>query len=146
MNEVPDLLMNIDGSSSKMILQALRRAGDILEKKQQSADYWTSEAGQAELLRKIDERNRRPSPASPASLNIFDFTTESKAFLNSASAAHGEEEWIQVELCADTGACDTVMPRLLCPTIPIRPSLQSLSMMMYEVADGKEIPNLGERQ
>ena len=142
MNEVPDLLKNIDDSSSKLILQALRRAGDIIEKHQQNADYWTSDAGQAELLRKIDERSRRPSPNS---LNIFDYSQESKAFLSSATAASDGEEWIEVEMCADTGACDTVMPRSLCPKIPIRPSLQSLNMMMYEVADGKEIPNLGER-
>jgi hypothetical protein len=30
--------------------------------------------------------------------------------------------------------------------IPIQPSLQSLKSMMYEVADGNEIPNLGERR
>ena len=75
----------------------------------------------------------------------MDYTSESKAFLSSATAAAGEEEWVEVEMCADTGACDTVMPKTLCPKIPIRPSLQSLNMMMYEVADGKEIPNLGER-
>ena len=27
--------------------------------------------------------------------------------------------------------------------IPIQPSLQSIKAMMYEVADGNEIPNLG---
>ena len=58
----------------------------------------------------------------------------------------GEDEWIEIELTADTGACDTVIPRKLCPGIPIRPSLQSLRGMEYEVADGRPLPNLGERR
>ena len=55
------------------------------------------------------------------------------------------EEWIEIGLCADTGACDTVMPRKLCPKIPICQSLQSLSFMEYGVADGSTIPKLRER-
>ena len=39
-----------------------------------------------------------------------------------------------------------MIPRSLCPTIPIRPSLQSLRGMEYEVADGRGIPNLAERR
>ena len=65
--------------------------------------------------------------------------------LSSAGAAN-KEEWIEVELCADTGACDTVMPRKMCQSIPVQPSLQSLKCMEYEVADGNAIPNLGERR
>ena len=76
---------------------------------------------------------------------MFDYTAETKAMLSSTTAS-GEDEWIEVELCADTGACDTVMPGALAKHIPIQPSLQSLSSMMYEVADGSEIPNLGERR
>ena len=49
-------------------------------------------------------------------------------------------------MCADTGACDTVIPKSLCAHIPIRPSLQSINLMEYEVADGSTIPNLGERR
>ena len=37
------------------------------------------------------------------------------------------------------------MPRKLFPKIPICPSLQSLSCMEYEVADGSTIPNLSGR-
>ena len=39
-----------------------------------------------------------------------------------------------------------MMPKDLCPGIPIRPSLQSMQLMEYEVADGNTIPNLGERR
>ena len=56
-----------------------------------------------------------------------------------------ESEWVEVELTADTGACDTVIPQKLCPGIPIRPSLQSMRGMEYGVSDGRSIPNLGER-
>jgi hypothetical protein len=66
--------------------------------------------------------------------------------LSSAASANDGDEWIEVELTADIGAYDTVMPRAMDQCIPIQPSLQSLSSMMYEVADGNEIPNLGERR
>ena len=51
-----------------------------------------------------------------------------------------------MELCADTGACDTVIPRKFCESIPIQPALQSLECMEYEVVDVHTIPNLGERR
>ena len=141
MKSIPELIDKADSSTSGAILQALRRAGDILQSKRNS-QYWTTRAGQAELLRKIDERSRRPPPSQ---LNMFDYTEASKTALSSAGA-HADEEWIEVELCADTGACDTVMPRSWCSRIPIRPSLQSINMMEYEIADGNTIPNLGERR
>ena len=46
----------------------------------------------------------------------------------------------------DTGACDTVVPQLMCPGIPITPSAQSLRGMGYEVATGESMPNLGEKR
>ena len=57
-----------------------------------------------------------------------------------------EDEWYEVELAADTGACDTVVPKLMCPGIPITPSVQSLRGTEYEVATGESIPNLGEKR
>ena len=51
-----------------------------------------------------------------------------------------------MELTADTGACDTVIPKDACPGIPITPSFQSLRGMEYEVATGASIPNLGEKR
>ena len=57
-----------------------------------------------------------------------------------------QEEWYEVELTADTGACDTVIPKDMCPGIPIVPSFQSTNAMEYEVASGESIPNLGERR
>ena len=58
----------------------------------------------------------------------------------------GNEGWEEIEMTADSGACDTVMPRKMCSFIPIVPSMQSMREMEYEVANGANIPNLGERR
>ena len=65
--------------------------------------------------------------------------------LSSASPS-GYDGWFEMEMTADTGACDAVMPKSMAEHIPIQPSLQSLRSMYYEVADGSHIPNLGERR
>lgn len=79
---------------------------------------------------------------------MFDYTDASKrAMLSSAGTSTDDDgEWIEVELCADTGACDTVMPPKLCGRIQTQSLLQSLNGMEYEVADENAIPNLGERR
>ena len=50
------------------------------------------------------------------------------------------QEWIEVELTADSGACYTVIPRKTAEGIPILPSLASLMGMEYEVANGQSVP------
>ena len=57
----------------------------------------------------------------------------------------GAAEWIMVEVIADSGACETVMPKTLCPNIRLRESAGSKAGTKYEVASGKSVPNLGER-
>jgi hypothetical protein len=109
---------------------------------QMKEDYWTSEDGQNDLLKRISDRDEHP----PSYLSVFDYSDGTKAMLCSTGPSGEAEEWIEIELTADTGACDTVMPRAMAAHIPIQPSLQSLKSMMYEVADGNEIPNLGERR
>ena len=78
------------------------------------------------------------SPLTQQSMDMMD-----KASLSPCSPA---DEWIEVELTADSGACDTVIPRKTAQGIPILPSLASLRVMEYEVANGQSIPNLGERR
>ena len=78
------------------------------------------------------------------SLSIFDYAPSSKASLCPMGPA--EEEWYEVEMTADTGACDTVVPKDMMPGIPVTPSLQSLKGLEYEVASGNSIPNLGEKR
>ena len=55
---------------------------------------------------------------------MFDYSAETKVMLSAAGEVI--EEWIEVEFTADTGACDTVMPRSMCSKISIRSSLQFL--------------------
>ena len=110
-------------------------------------DYWLTPAGQADL-RSI-EAERRCKALGPLGSNpptgmfLFDYSVATKASLCPVSTAN---EWQEVELTADTGACDTVIPRNMCSTIPIVPSPQSERGMEYEVATGEAIPNLGERR
>jgi hypothetical protein len=156
-NSIPALLDYLKSTLSKTssstnfeILDALKRAGEAMDR-QSNIDYWLTDTGQADLLRRYEATARPPTSEAPPSsskingLCVFDYTAESKAMLSAASPAGSQSDWIEVELTADTGACDTVIPRKLCESIPIRPSLQSLRGMEYEVADGRNIPNLGER-
>ena len=61
--------------------------------------------------------------------------------LNSVSPA----EWVLIDVIADSGACETVMPKNLCSNITLRESTQSKAGVEYEVASGKAVPKLGER-
>ena len=94
----------------------------------------------------------KPPSAAPrqwgrSSLSPLDYTNASKALIHgSLSAAGADEEWVEIDLTADSGACDTVIPRTTAELIPIMPSLASLQVMEYEVANGQSIPNLGERR
>ena len=87
-----------------------------------------------------DDRAAQP----PGPLRVFDYAPSSKASLCPMSTP--KDEWYEIELTADTGACDTVIPKDMCPGIPITPSYQSIRGMEYEVATGASIPNLGERK
>ena len=60
--------------------------------------------------------------------------------LNSVSPA----EWVLIDVIADSGACDTVMPKGLCSNIALRKSAASKARGEYEVASGKAVRNLGE--
>ena len=58
----------------------------------------------------------------------------------------GPQEWVEVEVTSDSGACETVMPKHVCRHIPIVDSLGSMRGDEYEAANGATIPNLGERR
>ena len=58
-----------------------------------------------------------------------------------------QDGWVQIELTADSGACDSVMPRDgPCEDMQIFPSVQSEAGFSYEVANGEELPCFGERR
>ena len=100
-------------------------------------DHWLSPKGQEDLRRLSEKQSRR-------GINIFDYAPATKASLSPMTSP--EDERFEIELTADTGACDTVVPKLMCPGIPITPSVQSLRGMEYEVATGESIPSLGEKR
>ena len=61
------------------------------------------------------------------------------------SAVQSPDDWIEIEVTVDSGACETVMPSNLCQGIEILRSAMSHGQE-YEVANGATIPNLGERR
>ena len=159
---IPGILNEAGNFTNKQILENLRKAAAVIQSKTWN-DYWLSDEGQAELLRRIHAGSKPPSPPAATSasygastgigssttptLSPLDYTEASKALLEkkSLSAVNGKD-WIEIELTADSGACDTVIPRSMAEAIPIMPSLASLRGMEYEVANGQSIPNLGERR
>jgi len=62
------------------------------------------------------------------------------------SAIKDPNEWTEIEITVDSGACVTVMPRSLCEGISILQNRLSREGVEYEVANGAHIPNLGERR
>ena len=123
--------------------------------------YWLTDEGQSELLRRIDLESRPPNQRTPAAakswedkqgveratLDPLDYTEKTKSEMKGClSPISDDSEWIEIELTADSGACDTVIPREMAKGIPTVPSLQSLRQMEYEVANGAAIPNLGEKR
>ena len=139
-------MKDASGYSNTDILERLRNTEKQIREKKERLDYYLTEAGQQELLRRAEDRERQQASRT---LSIFDYSDASKATLSATGPRQQQqpdEEWIEVEFCADTGACDTVMPRVMCKGIAITPSLQSLACLEYEVANKQTIPNLGERK
>ena len=61
--------------------------------------------------------------------------------------AVAEDEWVEVDVAIDSGATETVMSEeTLSGVIDIKESAACKRGIVYEVADGAQIPNLGERQ
>ena len=54
-------------------------------------------------------------------------------------------EWEYVEAVLDSGATVTVIPAHVGQGYDIMPSAASKAGVMYEIANGEEIPNLGEK-
>ena len=61
------------------------------------------------------------------------------------SIVQSPDDWIEIEVTVDSGACETVMPSNMATGIEIVPSSTSHGAE-YEVANGESIPNLGERR
>ena len=109
------------------------------EKQQDAMRHLTNSKPVSDTIRFEDANAAiQHHPYHPGGLNPF-------IRANQPLANVGPTEWTSIEIIVDSGACETVMPRNLCQLIPIVPSAQSLAKIEYEVASGKNIPNLGER-
>ena len=62
------------------------------------------------------------------------------------SAMRSPNEWIELEVTVDSGACISVMPIASCEGIEVLENELSRNGAEYEVANGATIPNLGERR
>ena len=56
-----------------------------------------------------------------------------------------DPEWEVLELAVDSGASETVVPPHLLQFVDTHPGEASRRGVMYEVANGQRIPNLGEK-
>ena len=65
---------------------------------------------------------------------------------NDISNITAPDEWVDIEVIVDSGACATVMPASMCKNIAIVPWQSVSEVVEYEVANGETIPNLGERR
>ena len=115
MNSMQAVINNADECTNSEILESLMQAASMLAVQNQD-EYWMSDDGQTELLRRIDVRNEKPA----SYLSMFDYSDGTKAMLCSTGPSGEAEEWIEVEVTADAGACDTVMPRAMATHIPIQ--------------------------
>ena len=62
------------------------------------------------------------------------------------SCKEGEgEEWELLDMLVDSGASETVVPPQAVSSVEVVPSDASRRGVMYEVANGSRIPNLGEK-
>ena len=85
----------------------------------------------------------RSATRSLSPLTVHDKTGPSLSPLGKQVSA---DEWVEVEITVDSGACDTVMPTSLCTHISILQTAESRAGLEYEVANGETIPNVGERK
>ena len=117
--------------------QEVLRARAETKTKKKSSDFYMTPEGQSELQTLA---NKQP-PMTPSTISY------AKGCLSVASGPVDNDGWVLLELTADSGACDSVMPRSgVCESMKVWPSLQSERGFSYEVANGAEIPCLGERR
>ena len=79
---------------------------------------------------------------SSADKTSFDILTKRKPISTINPSA---DEWVEIEVTVDSGACETVMPTHLCKGISIMQSISSHGAE-YKVANRESVPNLGERR
>lgn len=64
---------------------------------------------------------------------------------NASTHGQGNDGWEKVDFAVDPSASETVLPTHLLADIKTQPSDASKRGVLYEVANGERIPNLGEK-
>ena len=110
------------------------------KKANRKLDHLMSKEGQKELQNIINEGDENPGAHNGLSV----MTKKSPATASLSTV--GDGQWIRIDLTADTGACDSVMPKSgPWEGIKVTPSEMSKMEGEYEVANAESLPNLGER-
>ena len=105
--------------------------------------FYNTDQGQKELISMDADRTSRTREA----LGLSTLTEHASTGQISPMGNRNESDWVEIEMTADSGACDSVMPRDgPCASLQIFPSPQSERGMIYEVANKATIPCLGERR
>ena len=95
LNQLKGVMVNAEGSTSSKKLEAFKFAAKTLERETRDK-FWTTDAGQTELLRRFEGSARPPSSSTSSTrangLCMFDYSAETKAMLSSAGEV--SEEWI----------------------------------------------------
>ena len=67
-------------------------------------------------------------------------------FVFSIECPGSEDKWHKIEAPVDTAAVDSVMPRTWFPQVRLQESPKSVAGTGYTVADGRTIPNFGQKR
>ena len=116
---------------------------------------WLSGTDDGSRAGGVNQQDAQGSPSKPKPRRIPLYGTHpgqngistliAKKPSSAISVVQSPDEWVEIEITVDSGACETVMPPGLCTGISISQSSCSHGAE-YEVANGETIPNLGERR
>ena len=122
-----------------------------------STEKWLSGTDEAGQLGEVYNEEAQSNPSQPKPSEVpfggmilgpkqpSSLSTLTKKAGSTISVIQSPDEWIEIEITVDSGACETVMPASLCSCISITKSSTSHGAE-YEVANGQTLPNLGERR
>ena len=100
--------------------RSLKKANKVDGPVRKTADYYMTEAGQLELGERTKKRDD-PKSRMTSSLNILEYASQ-----DVSSMDMDNNKWVCIDLTADSGACDSVMPRKEpCEKMKIYPLMQS---------------------
>ena len=121
---------------NELILQLYEYHNNVLVEQYKTRQMeYSSDDEETKLLLKIEQNQ----PVSFGPNGLSNRTPKPQEF----STVGDSGELIEIELCADSGACDSVMPKEgACARIPIVPSAQSQRGMEYKVANAQIKPCL----